>query len=259
MNVFLLILIVVAGASVLMTILYLVQRRTQDAGIVDMGWALGLGLSAVFYGTCASGSTASRAAMMLVACPWSFRLAAYILMNRVLQGGEDGRYQALRSRWGVHAQRNFFWFFQAQTLLIVVFSLPMLAAAGTKTQAGALMAAGVLWGWGALAGEALADFQLSRWRRQPENRGKTCDAGLWRYSRHPNYFFEWMHWWAYVLLAAGSLGFWAALAGPALMLLFLYRITGIPYTEQQALRSRGDNYRAYQQRTSAFFPWFPKP
>ena len=115
--------------------------------------------------------------------------------------------------------------------------------------------AGALLAVGALVGEGIADRQLAAWRHDPANRGVTCRAGLWRYSRHPNYFFEWVHWWAYVLIGAGV---WWTLLGPALMLVFLFRLTGIPYTEQQALKSRGEDYKRYQQTTSVFFPWFPK-
>jgi steroid 5-alpha reductase family enzyme len=110
----------------------------------------------------------------------------------------------------------------------------------------------------AFAGESLADRQLSRFRQDPRNRGRVCRDGLWRYSRHPNYFFEWLHWWAYVALAAGSPLWWIAVAGVAMMLLFLTRVTGIPPTEAQALRSRGEAYREYQRTTSAFFPWPPR-
>ncbi|MGH8164637.1 MAG: DUF1295 domain-containing protein, partial [Rhodanobacteraceae bacterium] len=107
-------------------------------------------------------------------------------------------------------------------------------------------------------GETIADRQLARFRANPANDGKTCREGLWRYSRHPNYFFEWLHWFAYVALAIGSPLWWLALAGPVVMFVFLRFISGIPYTEAQALRTRGDDYRAYQHDTSMLFPWFPK-
>jgi steroid 5-alpha reductase family enzyme len=110
----------------------------------------------------------------------------------------------------------------------------------------------------ALAGETVADRQLAAWRAHPGNRGRACRAGLWRYSRHPNYFFEWLHWFAYVLLAVGSPLAWLAWLGPLLMFASLNWITGIPYTEAQALRSRGDDYRRYQAETSRFFPWPPR-
>ena len=100
--------------------------------------------------------------------------------------------------------------------------------------------------------------QLAAFRAQPSNRGRTCRSGLWRYSRHPNYFFEWLHWFAYVALAVGSPVSWLAWSGPVVMYLFLRYISGIPFTEANALRSRGDDYREYQRTTPMLFPWFPR-
>ena len=110
----------------------------------------------------------------------------------------------------------------------------------------------------ALGGETLADRQLAAFKDDPANRGKVCDSGLWRYSRHPNYFFEWLVWVSFFLFALPSPWGWTTIFAPALMLFFLLRVTGIPYTEQQSLRSKGDAYRAYQRVTSPFIPWFPK-
>jgi steroid 5-alpha reductase family enzyme len=104
----------------------------------------------------------------------------------------------------------------------------------------------------------LADRQLARFKRRPESRGKTCREGWWRYSRHPNYFFEWLHWWSYVALAVGANYWWLTLLSPSVMLYILLKVTGIPPTEAQALASRGEDYRQYQRTTSAFVPWFPK-
>ena len=104
----------------------------------------------------------------------------------------------------------------------------------------------------------LADRRLAHFRGRPGNRGKTCREGWWHYSRHPNYFFEWLHWWSYMALAAGAPYGWVALLAPTAMFYLLFRVTGIPPTEAQALASRGDDYREYQRTTSVFFPWFPK-
>ncbi len=110
----------------------------------------------------------------------------------------------------------------------------------------------------AVIGESTADYQLKKFKADPANKGKICDRGLWYYSRHPNYFFEWLIWVAYFLFAAGAPGGWITIYCPLLMLLFLTKITGIPPTEAQSLKSRGDAYRDYQRRTSAFVPWFPR-
>ena len=111
---------------------------------------------------------------------------------------------------------------------------------------------------GSLFGESIADHQLAEFRQKPANSGKVCDSGLWRYSRHPNYFFEWLHWWAYVAFALGGPKAWVSLLGPLLMYIFLRYITGIPHAERSSLRSRGEAYRNYQQTTSPFFPWIPR-
>jgi steroid 5-alpha reductase family enzyme len=109
-----------------------------------------------------------------------------------------------------------------------------------------------------MVGEAIADWQLEKFKKDPANKGKTCTAGLWNYSRHPNYFFEWLMWIGCATIALASPWGWLGLLSPALILYFLLGATGIPATEAQALRSRGDEYRAYQRSTNAFVPWFPK-
>ena len=109
-----------------------------------------------------------------------------------------------------------------------------------------------------IAGEALADLQLKWFKQNEANQGKVCQVGFWRYSRHPNYFFEWLHWWTYVLLAATSPWVLVTLLAPLAMWYFLANVTGIPTSEARAIQSRGDKYRQYQQTTNAFFPWFPK-
>ena len=110
----------------------------------------------------------------------------------------------------------------------------------------------------AMLGESAADVQLNRFRSDPANKGKTCRVGLWKYSRHPNYFCEWLVWLAYFIYALGSPGGWIAVYAPALMYLFLTKVTGIKATEEHAVRSRGEDYREYQRTTNAFFPWWPK-
>ncbi|MDG4550303.1 MAG: DUF1295 domain-containing protein [Candidatus Contendobacter sp.] len=248
-----------AVAALLMLIAWVVQWRTEDAGVVDFTWAAGLGVLALGYALLADGDPLRRMLVAALASGWSFRLAAHILVDRLFDKPEDGRYQRLRAHWRERTQLKFFGFFQAQALLAAVFAIPFLVVALTPRQPPlpALVAALLIW-LVAVGGETLADRQLAAWRVDPANRGRTCRAGLWRYSRHPNYFCEWLHWWSYPLLAWGSPEWWLTLLGPALMLYTLLKVTGIPYTEQQALASRGDDYRAYQRTTSGFVPWFPK-
>jgi len=248
--------LIVAG---MMLVLWLLQTRTNDAGVVDVGWAAGLGILAVFFALEADGWGPRRVLLGVLAGIWSFRLAGYLLVNRVLGKPEDGRYKTLRRDWAGRVQIFFFLFFQAQALLDVILAVPFAVIAVNRSPAFSPWEyVGIAVWLIAVAGESLADGQLARFRADPANKGKTCRAGLWRYSRHPNYFFEWLHWWTYVLMAVGvNLG-WLALISPLLILFLILKVTGIPPTEAQALRSRGDDYRAYQRTTSAFFPWFPR-
>jgi steroid 5-alpha reductase family enzyme len=238
---------------------WFVQRRTRNAGIVDAIWTAGMGGSALFYASLGTGSTIARVGVAMLGGVWAFRLCLHIL-SRLLSEPEDGRYRYLRTHWNDDPAK-FLAFFEAQALLTALFSLPFYAVAqNPKEGFTAWCAAGIaVWAIG-IAGESLADWQLERWRHDPNNHGRTCRSGLWRYSRHPNYFFEWLHWFGYVLLAVGAPPqVWAlTLVGPVLMLVSLCWITGIPFAEAQALRSRGEDYREYQRTTSAFFPWWPR-
>ena len=243
----------------LMACLWVYQWIRTDATIVDVGWSAGLGILSILYASDFPFYLDRPWLVATLAFFWSIRLGGYLLVNRVIGKSEDGRYRSLRQRWGERAHVYFFLFFQIQVVLAVAFSLPILTAMANPAPFGTV---GDLLGMTvwlvAVSCEMIADRQLARFRRDPQNRGKVCQAGLWGYSRHPNYFFEWLHWWAYVFFAIGSGYWWISLAGPVLMLLFLLFITGIPATEAQAVASRGDAYRRYQRTTSAFIPWFPK-
>ena len=253
-------LFVVWGATaVAMLIGWLVQLRTRNAGIVDAIWSLSMAASALFYATVGEGSLIARLGVGLLGGAWGFRLCLHILA-RVLSESEDGRYRYLREHWR-DSQAKFFAFFQAQAVLTALFSLPFyVVAQNPKEGMTRWCFVGVAIWIVSIAGESIADVQLARFRHRPENRGRTCRVGLWRYSRHPNYFFEWLHWFAYVFLAIGvPWSLWSlSLLGPALMLVSLCWVTGIPFVEAQALRSRGDDYREYQRTTSIFVPWFPR-
>ncbi len=249
-------LIAFAAVGVLLqVVLWAVQLRTRNAATADVGWTVlvvGGALGAALVG---EGDVTRRVVVAGLVAVWGLRLAAYLVRDRVLANApEDGRYRAMRDQWQGAAARNFLAVYLVQVPVAALFVIP-LAAAMRGGPPDAWMAAGIVLWLIAAAGEWLADRQLERFRADPGNRGGVCNAGLWRYSRHPNYFFEWLHWWAYVLIGhVQPLTF----LGPVAMLLFLYRITGIPYTERQALSSRGDAYREYQRTTSAFLPWPPR-
>lgn len=245
------------AVSGLMLILWLVSLRTKNAAIVDVGWTFGLLTCAIVYSIAAPGNSSRKAIFLLMVGVWAVRLGGYLFFTRVWRQPEEGRYQQLRKEWKTNISLKFFFFFEFQALLDVVLSLPfLLASVNSSTQVSWIEYAGLLLWAIAMTGEAVADAQLNTFKRDPANKGKTCRAGLWNYSRHPNYFFEWMIWVAWLIFALGSPSGWLAAICPALMLYFLFKVTGIPATEAQALRSRGDDYRQYQETTSVFVPWF---
>lgn len=248
--------IVATASCLLMLIAWIAQRKTENAGIVDVVWSLGMLGAGVFYAFIGTAPPWSRALLAALVAIWFGRLGLHIL-RRVASESEDGRYKAMRQWLGDHASIGFFVFFQLQAGFIILLSLPFLAVANTPEPSALMVGAGLSVALIAFVGEASADRQLQRFKQDPANKGRTCRQGWWRYSRHPNYFFEWLHWFAYPLMGfGGPYAYWLWLA-PVVMLLFLLFFTGIPFTEQQALRSRGESYKVYQRQTSMFFPWPP--
>jgi steroid 5-alpha reductase family enzyme len=248
-----------AIVAALMLVLWIIHLLIRNAAIVDVGWAAGLGILAIFYALAGPGYHARKWAMASMAGFWGLRLAVYLLFSRVIGHPEEGRYVQLRKEWKTNLALRFLFFFEFQALLDVVLSLPfLLVCMNTDAPLITIEKVGAgIWLVGIL-GEALADWQLNKFKNNPANKGKTFRGGLWRYSRHPNYFFEWVMWVGYAVFALGSPWGWLGLISPALILYFLLGITGIPATEAQAIRSRGNEYRIYQRTTSSFVPWFPK-
>jgi steroid 5-alpha reductase family enzyme len=254
--------LILTGAAVvcaIMFLLWLIHFPLHNAAIVDAGWAGGLALLGVLYAAMGVGWAQRRIVIALLASVWGLRLALYLLFTRVIGHPEEGRYVELRKQWRTSIPLKFLLFFEFQAVLCVVLAVPFLLASENPAPAFSLFeyAAAVLWVV-SIAGEITADMQLTAFKSNAANRGKTCRAGLWNYSRHPNYFFEWLIWVAFCLFAIDSRYGYLALVPPALMLYFLFRVTGIPATEAQALRTRGEDYKRYQETTSAFVPWFPR-
>lgn len=237
---------------------WLWQRRHRNAGIVDVLWAFLLGWAALGCALFADGWAPRRVLVGVLGVGWSLRLGLHLL-RRFRSEEEDGRYAQLRSDKGDRIDGWLLVFFQIQALsvgiLTLAFAIP--AASDVVGWRWSDAAALVIW-FGAIVGEGIADRQLAAWRSDEANRGRTCRAGLWRYSRHPNYFFEWLHWFTYPLLALGSAQGWIAWFAPAALLFLMIKVTGIPPTEARAVASRGDDYRRYQQTTNAFFPGPPR-
>jgi steroid 5-alpha reductase family enzyme len=248
-----------ASVAALMLLLWLIHLRTGNAAIVDAGWGAGLAIIGILDAGLGGGYWLRCAILGVMTAIWGFRLSGYLLITRIIGHPEEGRYQELRRQWKTNIPFKFLLFFEFQALLCVVLSVPFLMASRNPDPAISPLewAGAVLWTL-AICCEATADAQLNKFKSTASNKGHTCQVGLWRYSRHPNYFFEWLIWMAYTLFALASPGGYWGLISPALILYFLLRVTGIPATEAQAIRSRGDEYRRYQKSTSAFVPWFPR-
>ncbi len=253
------ILIVGFTAMVLMFALtWLLQWRINNAGIVDVFWAVTVGVVGVFYCVGVGGFEQRRWLVGAMITAWATRLSLH-LWTRYKGHPEDRRYTALKEKWGKSAQFRMFRFYQMQGLGAFLFSLAVFLAAKNEASLSVSDVVGVVIWLVAIVGEAMSDFQLQKFKRDPNNKGEVCNIGWWRYSRHPNYFFEVLHWCSYVFIAYATPFWCVALIMPWAMYHFLTRVTGIPLSEIQSLKSRGDKYRQYQQTTNAFFPWFPKP
>ena len=242
--------------SVMMLILWLVEVKTQNAGFVDIGWALGLVLTCAVYYIKIDGLSTRKEFILAMVSLWAIRLL-WLLVRRLLKDpAEDKRYQKIRADWKTSVHLKFLFFFQSQGLLDIILSMPFLFIIRNPSQSFHALeyAAVVIWLTGFL-GEMAADNQLSRFKSNSANRGKTCQAGLWYYSRHPNYFFEWLMWVGYCIFALTSPGGWLSIVAPVLMYYFLLQVSGVPLAEAQALKTRGEEYRRYQETTSMFVPW----
>ncbi|RFF30040.1 DUF1295 domain-containing protein [Wenzhouxiangella sediminis] len=248
-----------ACCALVMTGLWLWQIRSKRADWVDAAWAVLIGLQAIGFAVVGDGAVEKKLLGALLAVTWSSRLAAHLIQRLSGHEGEDGRYQTMREHFGAKANPFFFLFFMVQALVAWLFALPAWVVVNDPSAAvDVWLIAGVAVWFISLAGESLADRQLVAFKADPASKGKVCRVGLWRYSRHPNYFFEWLHWFSYPLVAVGAPNQWVAWLGPVVMLIFLYRVSGIPYTERQSLKSRGEAYREYQRTTSPFIPWPPR-
>ena len=246
------------ACSLIMILVWCWSYKIKNAGIVDIFWSYNFPVIAVILFFLADGFHTRKALICGMVIVGGLRLGTH-LMIRVLGHlhEEDGRYKQLRQEWAPHAERKLFWFFQAQGLSNVLLAIPFFIIAVNKAETISVLEYAAVGLWAiSIAGEAIADKQLQLFKKH--NKGKVCDAGLWNYSRHPNYFFQWLMWVSYAVFALASPYGYLGLISPAIILYLLLRVTGIPATEEQSLRSKGEAYKQYQQRTSAFIPWFHK-
>lgn len=247
------------GILALMTVLWLVSIYLKNVSIVDNFWGIGFVLVAVIYAMqCEVLYTRIKLVTLLVAL-WGLRLSVY-LMYRNHGKGEDYRYQEFRRHYG---ENRYWWFsffqvFMLQGGLILIVSLPLLGIM-LKTNSNTLnffdYLALFIWCIGFLF-ESVGDYQLARFKRFPDNKGKLLTKGLWRFTRHPNYFGDAAVWWGFGLFAIAS-GAYLYSLGALLMTYLIVKISGVAMLER-SLSEVKPGYESYIKTTSAFFPWFPK-
>lgn len=249
----------------MMAAAWIVQRATGQGGWADAFWSFGVGIAgagAALIPVHAQEAPSSRQILVAVLIGlWGLRLGLHIT-QRARRDGEDPRYASLRAEWGAAFQPRMFAFLMLQAAAGALLVLGVLLAARNplpELRLMDLLATSVL--LAAVVGEGVADRQLKAFKADPANRGGVCDRGLWAWSRHPNYFFEWLGWCAWPIFAIDLSGGWPwgwlALTAPAYMYWLLTRVSGIPPLEAHMRRSRREAFEAYASRTSPFFPGPP--
>jgi len=243
-------------AAVAFALVWAVSMKIRNYGFLDVIWSYAVALIAPIYALLGPGDFTRKLLYCGLGTLWSLRLGSYIFL-RVLRHHpkEDIRYETLRQRWP--SPGMFLAFFQLQALIAVIFSGPFLLASWNTAGPFTLVEfAGLAVAVISIGGESLADRQMARFKSEPGSHGKVCESGLWRYSRHPNYFFEFLFWVGIFVASVNTPWGWITIICPLLMYHFLTKVTGIPLTEEYALKSKGGEYQRYQQTTSAFVPWF---
>ena len=244
-------------------IMFLVWVRAtsiHNYSIVDVFWAFNFAVIAIIIYFFANGNELRKIIVCALALLWSLRLGIY-LTARVFShlDIEEGRYKQLRKEWADNLNTKFFFFFQMQAISNVVLSLPYFIIATNKNAEISIVEyiGAAMW-FLSIIGEGLSDWQLKQFRKNPANKGKVCSVGLWNYSRHPNYFFQLMIWISVFIFALPSPHGWVSVICPLSIGYLIFKVTGIPMTEEQSIRSKRDAYKEYQRTTSVFIPWFKK-
>ena len=252
-------LIGLATVQTALTLVWMISVKLRDASVADICWGLGFVLLAWLY--CFLSPAALTPRSWLVAALitlWGARLSLHIFRRH--RGGEDPRYQAMRASHGpAFWWRSLFTVFWLQGAILWFVALPMLVAVRATAPAAltAVDGLGVLLFAVGFCFEVVGDHQLERFRAEPGNRGRVLDRGLWRYTRHPNYFGDATMWWGIYAIAASTPGGWLTVLSPSLMMLLLMRVSGVTLLED-GLKASKPGYSGYIARTPAFFPWVPR-
>ncbi len=248
-----------AGIAALMLIVWLVSLRLEDASIVDPVWPLGFMLVAWIGFAIGEGEPGRKWLLAILVTVWGLRLSGYLFKRNLGHGEEDYRYQAMRRKHGDRFPLvSLYTVFGLQGLLMFVVSLPLQVGMEIDGALGIFDIFGVIAWMVGFFFESVGDAQLARFKADPTNDGRVMDQGLWRYTRHPNYFGDFMVWWGHFLIAA-SVGWagWATFVGPVVMSVLLMRVSGAKLLEK-GLKRRRHGYEDYIARTSEFFPRRPR-
>ncbi len=243
------------------TLLWLASLPIRNVSIIDSFWGMGFVLAAVVYWATTSGESPRRFLILALVTIWGLRLSLYIFWRNAGHG-EDFRYAQFRKDFGPgYWWYSFFSVFLLQGVLVWLISPPILGAMLTASvpetaPLGVWDALGVLVWLIGFAFEAGGDYQMARFKANPENKGKVCNVGFWRYTRHPNYFGDSAMWVGYTFLCFGGGLYWPAY-GAVLMIALIIRVSGVFLLEQTLVETK-PQYREYVATTSAFLPWFPK-
>jgi steroid 5-alpha reductase family enzyme len=250
----------VIACCVIMAFVWLWSYKIKNAGVVDIFWSYNFPVIAIILYLLSPGFETRKLLLCGMVVIAGLRLGTHLAV-RILKHlrQEEPRYKQIREDWGKNAEKKMFGFFQMQALSNVLLAVPFFISSINPTpQISPLEYAGlILWALSVI-GEAIADQQLVNFKKNPTNKGKVCDTGLWHYSRHPNYFFEWLMWVSYFVFALASPYGFIAIISPAIILFLLLKVTGIPATEKQSLKTKGEAFKKYQESTSVFVPWFNK-
>ena len=254
-------LLIVAGyAVILMVGIWALALWLDNLGIVDIAWGYSFTPIAILGATLGHGDPTRKWLIAGLTALWSLRLGTHLFIRVASHHPkEDTRYAKMREKWKNRFKLQVLLFFEIQAVLVVVLSIPvlMICENGNAGISALEWTGAAIW-LAALLGEGVADWQLKQFKARNADARQVCRLGLWNYSRHPNYFFEWLIWVGLFIFALDSPYGWVAIYCPALMFFFLIKVTGIPLTEELAVKSKGDAYREYQRTTSMFVPWFKK-
>ncbi len=238
-----------------MCVMWVVYRLLKNPSVVDTSWSIGLMMSGLIYLWWMPITPRNIVISTLLAL-WALRLSGYLWYTRIYQGHIDKRYTDLSNHWKINQSLGFFLNFQLQGLLIFLISIIFLLISNSNHPSLTLLdGIAIVMVISGIIGESVADLQLYQFKKR--QKGSICNIGLWYYSRHPNYFFDWLTWLGFALFAFQSNNGYFGIVSPLVLYLIFTKLTG-PLTERGSVQSRGQKYIDYQKQTSMFFPWFKK-